>query len=249
MKRLILALLACCWAAAPAAAEDNSLIAQLATDHVDITMHFTGEDILFFGALNRPGDVVIKVTSPAQTVAMSRKLKVGPVWLSNGKLTLEGTPGLMYLLSSKPLREILPGDEAARYGLSLQAGYAQGKITETTPGFPDVNDAFLRLKQEKAYYQQVDNSVTLISNRLFFTRLTLPAKLPLGAYQVEVYLVRDGKVVSHRSSQLDVRQVSLELWVSNVAYRHPWTYGVSFTLLAILIGLGLGMWLRRDKDD
>ncbi|MBZ0092508.1 MAG: TIGR02186 family protein, partial [Sulfuricellaceae bacterium] len=62
-------------------------------------------------------------------------------------------------------------------------------------------------------------------------------------------LVRDGKVVSHRSSQLDVRQVSLELWVSNVAYRHPWTYGVSFTLLAILIGLGLGMWLRRDKDD
>lgn len=248
MKRLIIVLLGCVWFTSATAADDG-LIAQLATDHVDITTHFTGEHILFFGALTRPGDVVIKIASPAQTVAMSRKVKTGPVWLSNGKLTLEGTPGLMYLLSSKPLRDILPEAEAARYGLSLQAGFEQGKITEATPGFPNVNEAFLRLKQEKSYYQQVDNSVTLISNRLFFTRLALPAKLPLGSYQIEVYLVRDGKVVSHRSSQLDVRQVSAELWVSNIAYRYPWVYGVAFTLLAILIGLSLGMWLRRDKDD
>lgn len=230
------------------AAADDALVADMATDHVNITSQFTGEDILIFGAVSRPGDVIIKVLSPSQDVAISRKIKVGPVWLDSGHILVRGTPGLMYLLSSRPVSELLSKAQADRYGLRLDDALADARVEGSDEGMEDWRQAFLRLKLEKGYYVQADHAVKLENNRLFVTNLDLPAKLPLGTYQLEIYLLRDGKVVSHQSRPLEVRQVRLERWVSDIAHRHAWTFGVAFTVLALLLGLGLGIVLRRERD-
>ncbi len=243
------ALALCCFLLSAAAHPDASLVAQLAKDHVDITTHFTGEDILIFGALPRAGDVVIKVVSPSQDVAISRKVKMGPVWLDSGKVVLKDTPGLMYLLSARPIEQLLPPQEIERHGLDLKEGLSRGVLAGTGESVPGWQDAFLRLKAEKGYYQRLSDAVTIVNNRLFFTRLTLPAKLPIGQYKLDIYLIEDGHVVSKQSSQLDVRQVRLEYWASNIAHKFPWIYGVAFTLVVMLIGLALGIVLRRNQDD
>jgi len=229
------------------AAEDN-LITQLDSDHVDITAHFTGEQILVFGAIANKGDVIIKVTSPAQSVAMSQKVQSGPIWLDSGNITVKNTPGIMYLLSSHPIVQIVAPQELKKYGLSLESGLESSALEGSTHGMEDWRTAFLRLKQSKKYYKEFDNAVAVVGGRLFFSKLTLPAKLPLGEYKLDTYLVRDGKVTAHQYSKLEVRQVQSELWVSNFAHQSPWVYGVSFTLLAIAIGLGLGIMLRRNSN-
>lgn len=233
--------------AAPVFAADNALITQLERDHVDITTHFSGDQIIFFGALSRPGDVVIKVVSPVQDVALSEKAHVGPVWLDGGRVVIRNAPGLFYLASTKPIAQLLPAAERERYGLSLRHAVRLGKPEGAA--IPDWERAFMRLKKVKEYYKEQADGVTLVKDKLFFTRLQLPAKLPEGVYELHAYLVKDGKVVAEQMSALNVRQVSLERWVSLVAHVQPWIYGLAFTLFCMALGLGLSMLLRRDKDD
>ncbi|MHB1174457.1 MAG: TIGR02186 family protein [Sulfuriferula sp.] len=247
---LLIAFIAFSLQAGFSAAEDN-LITQLDSDHVDITAHFTGEQILVFGAIANKGDVIIKVTSPAQDVVMSQKVRSGPIWLDSGHITVKNTPGIMYLLSSHPISRIVAPQTLTKYGLNLESGLGSSVLEGPTHGMEDWQTAFLRLKQSKKYYKEFDNAVTVVGDRLFFAKLTLPAKLPLGEYALDTYLVRDGKVTAHQSSKLEVRQVQSELWVSNFAHQNPWLYGATFTLLSIFIGLALGILLRRNsnKDD
>lgn len=243
------ALALCCFLSSLTVYAEPPLVAQLAKDHVDITTHFTGEDILVFGALPHGGNVVIKVVSPTQDVAISRKVKVGPVWLDSGKVVLKDTPGLLYLLSARPIEQILPPAEIARHGLELKEGLSRGVLAGGGSDVPGWEDAFLRLKAEKGYYRRLSDAVTIVNDRLFFSRLTLPAKLPIGQYKLDIYLIKGGHVINKQSSQLDVRQVRLEYWASSIAHQYPWVFGVAFTLAVMLIGLGLGIVLRRGQDD
>jgi len=232
-----------------AARADDGLVTELGKDHVDITSRFTGEHILIFGAMSRPGDVIIKVQSPEQGVSLSRKVPVGPVWLDSGKLPVAGAPGLVYLLSSRPPKDVLDRKTRDQLGLRFQDALAAVQVPTDDQGMTDWREAFVRLKQSGGYYLEADHAVRLTGNRLFSATLALPANIPLGEYKLDIFLVKDGKVISHDTHTLDVQQVQLEHWVAATAHNHPWTFGVSFVALAMLLGLGLGMALRRDSDD
>lgn len=245
-------LLLAVFAALPAHAAppgEGGLVTQLATDHVDITARFTGQEILIFGALSRHGEVIVKLRAPDQAVALSRKAKFGPFWLNSGKLTLDAAPGLLYVLASSPVGKMLDVRTRERYGLTLEHAVAKLRVTQVPEGMEDWRDALLQLKKQDHYYVQDGHAVTLVSDRLFFTRVDLPAKIPLGTYQLEIFLVRGGQIVGHQNRTLEVREVRLERWVSDVAHGHPWTFGVLFTLLAMGLGLALGIVLRRDGDS
>ncbi len=232
------------------AAAETPLVTELATDRVDITSQFTGEKILVFGAISRPGDVIIKVTAPNETVALTRKAELGPFWLSNGKIRVSHAPGLLYLLSTRPIDKLLPAQARQHYGLRLEDGLSTAKPLDTIPaGMQDWQAAFLRLKQADGYYRQNDHAIRLFGNRLFSTSLELPAKLPLGTYNLDIYLVKDGKVLAQQTRQLNVQQVRLEQWVSQTAHTWSWIFGISFVLFAMVLGLVLGVVLRKSSDD
>lgn len=226
----------------------GGLITQLATDHVDITTRFTGKDILVFGAMTSPGDIVIRVVSPDETVALSRKVPVGPFWLSGGQVTVRGAPGLMYVLSSRPLDKILPAKERRRYGLDFDGIVEKAGLVEKKAHMDDWRAAFVRLKRANGNYLQADDAVKEVGKRLFSATVALPAKIPLGMYRIGVYLVRDGKVIDSTAGQLDVQQVRMARWVAQAAHNHGWIFGISFTVFALVLGLLLGMALRRDSD-
>jgi uncharacterized protein (TIGR02186 family) len=230
----------------PALAEE-ALVTRLEVDHVDITSQFAGQQLLLFGSVSRGCDVIIKLVSPEQVVALSRKVKVGPVWLDRGHMTVRGTPGLMYLLSSRPVGSLLSPAERARYGLRLEDALAGAKVHSAHAVTEDWHSAFLRLKDQKGYYVEDGRAVTVDKGRLFFANITLPPKLPMGDYDVHIYSVRNGKVVRHDTNRLDVREVRLEHWVDSIAHGYPWTFGSVFTGGVMVLGLALGMILRRKR--
>ncbi len=228
----------------------NALITELATDRVNITSRFTGENILVFGTISRPGDVIIKVTSPYETTSLTRKAKLGPFWLNQGKILISHAPGLLYLLSTRPIPELLSKQARQRYGLRLEDGLATAKPLGPIPtNMPDWRAAYLRLKTADGYYRHEDRGVHLLANRLFSTTLDLPAKLPLGTYRLDIYLIKNGKVVAQQIRQINVQQIRLEHWVSQTAHTWPWVFGISFVLLAMVLGLILGIVLRKNSDD
>ena len=227
---------------------DGRLITELATERVDITASFTGKEILIFGAISRPGQVIIKLVSPHQAVSMSRKTRIGPVWVSEDKRDLTGAPGLFYLLSSAPIDRLLSGTLRDRYRLRLQDAAKEIHFAPAPRDLEEWRTAFLRLKKDEGYYQENDHAVALRGDRLFHASLDLPPKLPLGHYRLEIYLVNDGKVLANDTHMIEVRKVRLEHWVSDIAHLRPWLFGTGFTVMVMLLGFGLGMILRRDIE-
>jgi len=248
LRRLIIAA-GCVLCLSGAAAAQSELVTELAQRHVDITAQFTGEKVLIFGAVSHPGDVIIKVASPNETVAISRKAKYGPFWLTSGKFNVKDAPGLLYILSDRPLEELIDEAQRQRYGLSLKHSLSAATPVDVPADVSDWKGAFLDLKKRDGYYLEDGKAVDVVGSKLFSASMTLPAKLPLGDYKLTIYLVRGGKVVARQTRSLEVREVRIERWVSEVAYSHSWLFGIAFTLAAMVLGLVLGIALRKGGDD
>lgn len=230
------------------AASSDLLVSDTNPNRVDITAQFTGQELLVYGAIYHPGEVVVKLSSPNETVDLHRKLKYGPFWLTGGKLTIKNTPGIYKLLSSRPLNEILPEKVRNANGLVMEDVLAHAKVGEISTNMSDWRGALLRLRQKQGYYLEDGQGVKKIDNRLFVSHIKLPANLPQGSYKLDIYLVDDGKLIAYQQHKFEMTEVQLEGWVSRVAYGQPWLFGIGFTLLAMFGGLGLGIVLRREGN-
>lgn len=246
-RGLGLALAWCVCAGAIAAPADSGLLTNLESSHIKITTGFTGQRVFVFGSTARPADIVIRVTSPDETQALSRKGRVGPFWIKRGKMLITHVPGLVYLLSNRPLDEIAARAVLERRGLTLHSTLAAARISgEPATGYEDWQGAFERLKREQGLFRKLESGVRLEGGRLFSADFPLPAKLPIGSYRLDVYAFRNGVLVARNESTLRVDEVGIERWLSRVALRHSVPFGILFTLLAVALGLSLSMLLRRD---
>ncbi|APZ44262.1 TIGR02186 family protein [Acidihalobacter ferrooxydans] len=251
MKKLLFVLLAFLIPAAAWAQNGDALVSDMTSDHVDISARYTGDSILLFGAMSTPGQIIVKVRSPEQGIALEKKGQVGPFWLSQGKHNITGIPGLYYLLSSAPIDRILPAAARAANGLNLSDALAGMTVTPTPATSTDrqtLIDAVLKLEQSRHYYVTDPRAVKIQASRLYSTSIKLPAQLPLGKYQVDIYLVHNGQVVATQHRTIEVNEVRVEHWISSVAANRPWLFGVVFTASMMLIGLFLGVVLGRKKS-
>ena len=66
--------------------------------------------------------------------------------------------------------------------------------------------------------------------------MPVPAGVTRGQYNVEVYLFRDGEVISAQSTPLFIDQTGLERRLFNFAHDAPLSYGLACVLMAMLLG-------------
>ena len=231
----------------PSYAAVAPLVTELNKHSVDITARYTGDRILLFGAMPGGGDVVVKVTSPAEKISIDRKESLGPFWLSGHKHVVEGVPGVYYLLSSAPLGHLADADTLARYGLTLDTVFAAMRASPPPQHPAAMRAAILRIKKADQHFLVLDDAVKIIGGRLFYVSIPIPARLPLGQYTIHTLFLRNGTVLAEESKPLDVDAVRLQHWVSQVAEEAPWTFGTLFVALVLLLGLGLGIFLNRSR--
>ncbi len=240
-----IALLGSAWMAGARA--DGNLLSELASSHVKISTGFIGKHVFVFGSTLHSGDIVIRVTSPDEAAALSRKGRVGPFWLNGRKLRVTHVPGLVYLLANRPLDEIAKRPVLEQNGLTFHSMLATAQISGgPASGMDDWQAAFERLKQKQGLFSKRESDVRIDGGRLFSANFPLPATLPIGAYHLDIYDFRDGRLIAHQSRVLQVKEVGLEHWTSHVALHNSWVFGMLFTISAIVLGLALSMLLRRD---
>ncbi|PKY10472.1 hypothetical protein B1757_10045 [Acidithiobacillus marinus] len=230
-----------------------ALLAQAATSplvmatniqEVRVTSGFTGENVLVYGAISGPGQVIVVLRSPDSTEAMQKKTRSGPIWLNGAKVTVTGAPGIWQRLSSAPVRELLPEMVLQQQGLTRSSLLSHTHFAPQPESLHLWQQAFLKQKTRHQQYRVVPTGVK-IREGLFTASIQLPAALPLGHYQLTTYLVRQQQIVAVDKEQIDVRQVGFQAWIARFAEQHAWLYGVVLTFILAALGFGLGIIMRR----
>ncbi len=230
------------FAASPASPAD--LVSGLSTDLIQITSNFTGADIVLFGAIepsdqlgpSADQDLVVVIRGPALDMTVRRKARVLGIWVNREQIAFTGLPGYYFLASTRPLDDIasVPTQERFRLGTAnLQYATSAGIEPQEADAF---RAAAIRDRKREGLYWESPTGIEFLSRTLFRARIPVPASVPPGLYNAEVYLFQGGTVVSAQSSPLFIDKTGFERRVYDFAYQRSLAYGIAAVLMAIVLG-------------
>ena len=224
----------------------ETLVADLSSYRISITSSFQGADLLLFGAAEGGGDVVVVVRGPAEDLVVRRKERVAGIWVNRGAIAFEGVPSYYAVASTRPLDESL--SESQRRRLQIGAGYLTMRASEAGLDEAETElyrEALRRNKERERLYQEAPETVAFLDSALFRTTIHFPASAPVGRYNAEVYLVRDGQIITAQSTPLFISKSGVERALFDFANRQPASYGILAVLLAALAGWLASVIFRR----
>lgn len=222
---------------APAAAQ--GIVADVDDHLVEITTDFAGQDILVFGAIDGPGDVILVMRGPAGRVAVHQKDRFAGIWVNAESIEFDDVPSLYGVASSRPLFEILPNEMLDRYQLGI--GRLRFETAEEQIyGIGSFRIALVQQKRKQGLYADRVGRVTFIGETLFRANLHLPSNVPTGTFLIDVYLVRDGRIVDAQNMPLVISKVGfgadLYKYANSRLIAQRFGYGVAAVLVSLLTG-------------
>jgi uncharacterized protein (TIGR02186 family) len=228
-----------------AAAQESPLVTDLSSHLISITSSFTGTDLLLFGATEERGDVIVVVRGPQQPLVIRRKTRVLGIWVNRNSVRFSNVPGYYAVAANRPISEIASATLLAR----LQIGTENLRLNpvkriDETDLLP-YRDAVVRAKVRDGLYQENAGRVVFLGPKLFRVRIGFPAKVPVGTYQAEVYLVRDDQVISAQATPLFINKSGAEREIFDFAHQQPIAYGAIAVFLALAAGWLAATFFRR----
>ena len=230
------------------------LVPDVSQREVEIAYSFTGADLLLFGAILYPGgrppsdarptDVVVVVKGPTQSILVREKEKVAGLWINAERLRYASAPSFYAIASSRPVRRLLDDRTRAIYELgldSLQLSPASSAPADTQARF---QAGLVAMKRRAGLYLEDPAAVTIADRVLYRARVTIPARVPVGRFTAETFLIRDGRVLAAAVRDIAIRKTGFERQVARAAVRRSWTYGLVAVALSVLLGWAAS-WIAR----
>lgn len=229
----------------PAFAEEN-VTSLLSQDYLQINSTFTGSELTVFGAVQNPSpggmhDVVVVVRGPETLMTVRRKDRIAGLWINNARAKL-WLPSYYFIAATRALSSIADEDTLGRYELGLSS--LKPEVMASDGDVTPYTAALVRSEKGAGLYVQHEDGVEMQNATLFRVHVPIPASVPRGSYDVEVYLFRDGNVVSAQSTPFYVDQAGFERRLFDFAHGWPLFYGVCTVLMAILLGWGSTLFFR-----
>ena len=222
--------------AAPSAVHAQALVADLSSHLVAITTGFTGTDVLLFGAVEGTGDVVVVVRGPDERVTVRRKAKVAGIYVNTKEMTFAKTPAFYAVAASREVGKIAPAAELARQEIGTGYLRLEPEVARDPAQVAEFRAALMRNKQNEGLYGDTVSRVVFLGARLFRVNVYFPSNVPVGAYQVEVFLFRDGAVAGAQTTPLIISKVGASADIFDFAHRYAAYYGLIVILLALAAG-------------
>lgn len=236
MRKLVLAVLACLFLPAATPKAQAPLVADLSKHLVAITTGFAGTDVLLFGAVDSPSDVVMVVRGPNQDQAVRRKERLGGIWINASRAVFSNVPSFYRVASTRPLTEIASPSVLDRHQIGLP-NLDLPIVSTDEPGLrEEFRNALLRLKVRFNLYGEDTGGIAFLGGRLFRSEVHLPANVPTGAYTVEVYQLSQGEVVSAQTTPLIISKSGVGAEVFDFAQNQSAIYGIIAIALAAFAG-------------
>lgn len=231
------------------------LVPDVSQRNIEIAYSFTGAELLLFGAILYPGgrvpegtartDVVIVVKGPTQSIVIREKEKVAGIWVNAGRLRYRSAPSFYAVASSRPIEQLVDARTRAIYELgldSLQLSPGSNAVSTVEHRF---QQGLVDLRRRAGLYVEAPRAVEITDDVLYRARLTIPARVPVGRFTAETFLIRDGRVLAAAVRDIDIRKSGFERFVARAAERHAFLYGIAAVALSIALGWGAGWVARR----
>ena len=222
------------------------LVADLSEHLIAITTGFVGTDVLLFGAIEGPGEVVVVVRGPNRPETVRRKARVAGIWVNEREMVLNDVPSFYVVASSKPVSEILSPATRMRHRIGFDVLQFTPKRAAPASEVDEFRWALIRTKQRDDLYLEESGKVSFLGARLFRTRISFPSNVPTGTYTADVFLIRDGAVVSAQSTPLVVSKIGFGAELFDFAHQRPALYGILAVLVALTAGWLAGVAFRRS---
>ena len=227
----------------PATAQ--SLIADLSDDLIAVTTGFSGAELLLFGTTDGFGELIIVVRGPPVDVTVRRKERVAGVWINRTSATFESAPSFYHLTATREVETIVDDDVLALARIGFDNLQLEPRETVGAADVEAFRAALIRNKEVQGLYSAQIGQIQFLGDRLFRTEVAFPANVSTGRYLVDVFLVRDGALVSRTSTPLDVRRLGFEAGVFDFAHEQSTLYGLIAIAIALMAGWFAGFVFRK----
>ena len=230
-----------------------TLVPDVSQRRVEIAYSFTGAELLLFGAILDPGgqrprgrtDVAVVVKGPTQSILLREKARVAGVWVNAAELPYRSAPSFYAVASSRPVGALV--DERTRAVYELGLGSLQLSPASAAP--PEVQARFQRglvaLKRRAGLYYEAPGAAEITGGVLYRARVKVPARVPVGRFTAETFLIRDGRVVAAAVRDIEIAKSGFERFVAIAAERTALAYGLAAVALSVLLGWAAGWVARR----
>jgi len=239
---------------APRPAPKPVLVPDVSQRDIEIAYSFTGAELLLFGAILYPGgwlpdddkptDIVVVVKGPVQSILVREKEKVAGIWVNAARLRYRSAPSFYAIASSRPISELIDDRTQAIYELGLDSLQLSPASNAPAPEQDRFARGLVELKRRSGLYFEAPRAVEITDGVLYRARLTIPARVPVGRFTAETFLIRDGRVLAAATRDIEIRKSGFERFVARSAERHSILYGLVAVALSVLFGWSAG-WIAR----
>jgi len=249
---LVAAGLAC--GAAPGLARADRLVLSVSQPEVRITSGFTGADLVLFGVAEPEGatgaaDVVVTVRGPRETFITWRKTRILGLWVNSDSRTFLEVPAFLSVQSSRPTAE-MAGTDALRAGqIGLERNIFMQRVgTDFADSVPTdlFRSAFLRIQSAQGFYGENPRGVSFLAPNVFRSEISIPGTAPLGRYEIEVALLRAGRVSATATTTFNVQKTGFEQKIAEFSQHNGLLYGLAVALGSLVVGFFGNLLFRKE---
>ena len=234
ISRLIFVVVSLALSSGPA--EAVPVVADLSKYVISIDSGFTGTDVLLYGAVEEEGDLVVVVRGPGESVSIRRKDRVAGIWMNQDEVEFQDVPSFYMVASNRPLDEIAQRNFRELHQIGLDVMRLTPVVARPDEEVEPFREALVRNRRREGLYSESIGAMKFLSNRLFSTSVQFPANVPEGAYRAEVFLIRDGKVISAETTPLFINKTGFLWQINFYAHSQPELYGIAAILIALFAG-------------
>lgn len=261
MKRLLIILtvlliagsgLGVAQAITPAAQE--KVVTAASKNLIEIGLTYKGDQIHFFGVSPvKDCDLIVRLTAEkSEEVKLSMKGRVGPFWMTVKQYDVTDAPFMYKLHSNKPIDQIVPPATAQELDLGYTAVQKRMKLHlargEAAPDDAEkIFKGLIKIKEEGNLYNIVSDPkrMEVAEGRLYKHYFRFPPAATEGRYVVESFAFAKGELVGYGKDVIEIKKVGLESWMTSVSQDHPVLFGIMAVLIAMGVGLAVGMIFKK----
>ena len=183
---------------------------------------------------------------PLERIVLREKQKVAGIWMNVERVRFRSAPSF--------LRGRLVAAAAAAWSTSAPPRSTSSASTISSfrpaaaprPTCCAVSSAgLIELRRRSQLYAEYPRGVEISEGVLYRARIAIPARVPVGTYTAETFLIRDGRVIAGAAREIRIEKLGFEGFVANAAEHWSLTYGIVCVALSLLLGWAASALFQR----
>ncbi|MBA2921087.1 hypothetical protein GON01_09420 [Sphingomonas sp. MAH-20] len=229
------------------------LVPDVSQRSIQIVYSFTGAELLLFGAIvypggrapDRPADIAVVVKGPVEPIRVREKQKVAGIWVNADSASFRSAPAFYAVATSRPLGQLVDERTAAIYELGIRNLQLSPADADTPDKANRFENGLVDLRQRRDLYVEQPGAVRITDGVLYRARIRIPARVPVGTYTAETFLIQDGRVIAAAVRDINIQKSGFEEYIARAAAEHGFIYGVLAVALSVGLGWAAGALFRR----